>query len=464
MNDERLDQLIDAHLNGGMTEEERRELEERLLHSAADRVRFWELAETHTLLAEALQRKLAAAGAEGEGASRIAPLLRRWSPSPRLRVGWAACAAALAAGVMVVLPLLGEKADRRLMIASHQGEVEIVREGHRRPAGLGGLLQPGERLRTGADGRAELRLADGTSIRMAGSTDVALPVEGDSRVLQVKTGVVRCEVAKQPAGRPLVFQTPHAELTVLGTAFDLLAAPIESRVQVEEGRVHWTNGGPGVEVDAGEASTADYQGLQTWVPVCDLDFTALRRLPPQLETVFCDTASLHAGQRKIVAAPQGVALGEGGLRFAAQRETFGDHGLIVTRWIESIGGDVAIEVAVTAEKKWSLQMAVDGDSFDGYRIIFAAPRYPNGIAVDSFHPSGVTLLAQDPRTLPEHGEHTLRVEKRGSQVRVWVDRELRIDTVLGHGLAPGRNQTFALAQFGVGPLVRSLKVWKAAPQ
>ena len=50
MNDERLDQLIDAHLNGEMTEAERRELEERLLHSAADRARFWELAETHTVL------------------------------------------------------------------------------------------------------------------------------------------------------------------------------------------------------------------------------------------------------------------------------------------------------------------------------------------------------------------------------------------------------------------------------
>ena len=59
MNDERLDQLIDAHLNGEMTEAERRELEERLLHSAADRVRFWELAETHTVLHEAMQRQLA---------------------------------------------------------------------------------------------------------------------------------------------------------------------------------------------------------------------------------------------------------------------------------------------------------------------------------------------------------------------------------------------------------------------
>jgi len=43
---------------------------------------------------------------------------------------------------------------------------------------------------------------------------------------------------------------------------------------------------------------------------------------------------------------------------------------------------------------------------------------------------------------------------------VWVDRELRIDTVVDHPLAPGRKRTFALAQFGSGPLVRSLRVWK----
>ncbi len=36
MNDERLDNLIDAHLNGAMSRDERIELEERLLHSATD--------------------------------------------------------------------------------------------------------------------------------------------------------------------------------------------------------------------------------------------------------------------------------------------------------------------------------------------------------------------------------------------------------------------------------------------
>ncbi len=57
MTDERLDDLIDQHLNGTMDDVARAELEERLLHSATDRARFWEMAESHALLHEGLQRQ-----------------------------------------------------------------------------------------------------------------------------------------------------------------------------------------------------------------------------------------------------------------------------------------------------------------------------------------------------------------------------------------------------------------------
>jgi hypothetical protein len=305
-------------------------------------------------------------------------------------------------------------------------------------------------------------LADGTSIRVGGSTDVGFVREKASRQVQLKTGVVRCEVTKHSPGQPLVFQTPHAELTVLGTAFELLATPVESRVRVLEGRVRWTGGGRSVEVAAGEACTADIQGVQPWQPVCNLDFSTLQTVPPQLETVYCDSPSLHTAKRKIVPAPNGVRLENGSLQYVDSRQVFGEHGLLVTRWTEPIGGDVAIEVDVSAGGKWTLGMAVDGDSFEGYRIIFVAPKYPNGVSVDSIYPIESTLLAQDPRPIPTEGDHTLRVEKRGPQLRVWVDRELRIDTALSYPLAPGRKQTFAISEFGTGPHIRSLRVWKGA--
>lgn len=121
-----------------------------------------------------------------------------------------------------------------------------------------------------------------------------------------------------------------------------------------------------------------------------------------------------------------------------------------------------IEVDVAAGAKWSLGIALDGDSFEGYRVIFAAPRYPNGIELDSLYPAGQTLLAQDPRPIAAERDHTLRVEKQGSRFRVWVDHELRIDTVVEHPLAEARKRTFAFSNFGESPLIRAVRVWKAA--
>jgi hypothetical protein len=58
MNDEHLDHLINSHLHGTLTPEQSRDLEQRLLHSAADRERFWQEAETHAMLHDSLQKVL----------------------------------------------------------------------------------------------------------------------------------------------------------------------------------------------------------------------------------------------------------------------------------------------------------------------------------------------------------------------------------------------------------------------
>lgn len=459
---------IDAYLDDALSQEESEALRAWLkahpdhLRDFVEANRFDQ--QIRSAVAASHQR-MAAVGFAGRDKAPMVDRRQNWNGGI-----WAWCNRRQLTGVVIVcaalmsIPLFRAWNARRNIlhanVASIQGSVEIVRADRSVPATPGAGVLPGERLRTAIDGAAVLRLSDGSSIHLEASTDLAVPQSGSPRAFRVKTGAVRCAVSEQPPGQPLVFQTPHAELTVPGTDFDLVAAPVESRVRVEQGAVRWTDGGPGIEVIAGEASTADVRGVQAWVPVCDFDFATMTSLPSQLETVFCDSMSLHTTQRKIRPAPEGIRLTNGGLRFAPQRESFGVHGLIVSRWTSSLGGDVAIEVGLTAAARWALQLAVDGDSFEGYRIIFAAPKYPNGIAVDTLHPSGVTLLAQDPRALPEHGDHVLRVEKRGHQLRIWVDRELRIDTVIDHPLGAARKRTFALGQFGSGPLVRSLRVWK----
>ena len=86
----------------------------------------------------------------------------------------------------------------------------------------------------------------------------------------------------------------------------------------------------------------------------------------------------------------------------------------------------------------------------------------SGCTIDSLYPAGQTLLAQDPRPLSYERSHVLRVEKYGRRMRVWVDREIRIDTEVNHALASDRRKTFAISNFGESPVIRSLRVWKAA--
>lgn len=353
--------------------------------------------------------------------------------------------------------------NRAASVVAIRGEVSLVSGGNAQPAKVGMALGPGQGIHTGTDGGADLQLADGSTIQLSSSTRMRLQSAAEGHAIELKAGGMACDVRPQPRGKPLVLVAPHAEVTVLGTAFELTAAPVATSVQVTRGRVRVAGAGGTIELTDGQRATADAQGIRQWAAVCSIDFRGMQSPPPQFQTVFCDTQSLHAARRNIVSAPNGIQCEPGGLRFVDPRPVFGEHGLIVSRWAEEIGGDVTIEAEVSAGEKWSLGLAVDGDSFEGYRIIFAVPEYPNGITIDSFHPSGQTLLAQDPRPIPFERDHTLRVEKLGQRIRVWVDREIRIDTELSHPLAKDRRRTVAISNFGASPLIRSLRVWQAMP-
>jgi hypothetical protein len=118
MTDDHLDELIDRHLNGTLDDAGRQELEHRLLHSASDRARFWQLAETHVLVHEGVQRRLASAsdaavpGGTADSARATPPAWQRgqwlqWRPLTAAAAGLALgvfCASAAWAYVSPGLP------------------------------------------------------------------------------------------------------------------------------------------------------------------------------------------------------------------------------------------------------------------------------------------------------------------------------------------------------------------------
>jgi hypothetical protein len=237
---------------------------------------------------------------------------------------------------------------------------------------------------------------------------------------------------------------------------------------VAEGKVRFIRDGDskpqGVDVGPGESAVASSQDLVRWTPVCDFDFSKMKELPPTMEALFCSSRVLHTPERKIESGAERIRFENGGLVFDPRPSPKKDHGLVVTRWKEDVGDDIVIEAGVAGGSPWSLGFALSGDSFEGYRIIFAIRENPGGIMIDTIAPIEFKPLFSDPRPIAFDKDHVLRAEKRGNRIKVWLDRELRIDAVIEHPLSPSRKRTFALSNYGESPVVRSLRVWMGSSE
>jgi ferric-dicitrate binding protein FerR (iron transport regulator) len=379
--------------------------------------------------------------------------------APPKRRGRPALAAA-AAGLVIAGALVWRSsapAPLETAVTPSSASVWLVRDGRRMPLGEAGPMVEGDRLVTGPENRTEVRLKDGTKILLRDQTEVRF---GLGRV-DLNDGLLRCEAAPQAPDHPLVFATRHAEARVLGTVFEMTSSWNETRLETLSGRVRLAGEGRSVEVKGGEIAVADGQGVVRWEPVCAFAFAGMKELPSRMEAVFSPSATLHTPARRVDAAPGGIHFAPGGLVLGPAGPPK-EHGLIVARWKEEVGDDLLMEAEIAGGDRWSLGFSLSGDPFEGYRVIFAVLGYPNGIAIDTIHPVECIVLASDPRTISYEKDHTLRLERRGRRMRVWIDRELRLDTEITHSLPEGRKRTFALSNFGAPPVIRSLRVWKAA--
>jgi hypothetical protein len=104
---------------------------------------------------------------------------------------------------------------------------------------------------TGPGSLAVVRFADGTRLDLEADTQIVFGEKFD-----LVKGAVTADVAKQAAGKAVVFTTPHAEARVLGTRLRLSVEGDSSRLDVREGKVRFTRtrDGASTEVSAGTFS------------------------------------------------------------------------------------------------------------------------------------------------------------------------------------------------------------------
>jgi ferric-dicitrate binding protein FerR (iron transport regulator) len=159
-------------------------------------------------------------------------------------------------------PLPGAPRETRVALATLErvdGEVFLIDAvGARTRAASSRPLEAGQGVAVGAGAsRAAVAFADGTRLELAADTELSRIDDGPAgKRLRVERGRLAVEAARQPAGKTLVFETPHAEARVVGTAFTLEVHPESTALAVREGRVRLVRRADGAAVDVGAGQHA----------------------------------------------------------------------------------------------------------------------------------------------------------------------------------------------------------------
>lgn len=119
------------------------------------------------------------------------------------------------------------------------GDVIVHRfpKGNDQYAQNGMLLRAGDTLSVSDEANLKLTWSDGTRAQFNGGTVVTLPATTVGKRIYVDRGDVAAMVAPQPAGKPMVFATPHADAIVRGTELYLHVRENDTRLDVAEGKV-----------------------------------------------------------------------------------------------------------------------------------------------------------------------------------------------------------------------------------
>ena len=251
---ERLVELIELVLQEAATDEQRRELQARLLASVEDRKVYLHHLNLHSALrrqfafdaeTEPSKQPGAARGEEPFGTGRrgtvVRPFRWRW-------VAAATVAVAVSIGVVYLQLPDGERPIAKVTGLSGSlqwtgGGGRVLDElavGEELPGGTIEGMTPGSWF--------ELEFADGSTVTLSGSSMLTFSDDGQKK-LHLKRGNVSGNVRPQPAGKPMLVYTRSARLEVLGTRFEVQAGLAATLLNVSEGKVRVKRLSDGSTVD-----------------------------------------------------------------------------------------------------------------------------------------------------------------------------------------------------------------------
>ena len=217
----------------------------------------------------------------------LQPVVMRWGIAAALVIGLGLLAVPF---VQRYWPYGGFEAT----VQAAEGQVYQIADTHTASVSNGAKLQPGEKVRTAKDGRAVVRLGDGSLIEMKDRSELYLTKSGKGTTIHLNRGNIVVEAAKQKDGQ-LFVETGDSLVSVTGTVFSVNNGTKGSRVSVIEGEVKLNHAETERVLRPGEQATTN--PAITTIPV--KDEVAWSRNADRYAAVLNGLASLNHELKKV---------------------------------------------------------------------------------------------------------------------------------------------------------------------
>lgn len=248
MSHSNLEQRISAWLDGRISEAESETLQQELRESAESRATFNRFAQLDAVIREVADTECVGAISQASGTS-----VSISKPATTL---YFRTSLALALGVIIALTatLYFRYANSNRSIArvtglngsltwiGNGGQIVQGSDSPQTATRWSNVLSeeaelPGGTIEgTAPDSWFELEFHDGSTAMIFGDSILTFSDQGQKK-LRLKQGRFSASVVPQPEGEPMLIHTPVADLTVVGTQFDVEAGPDSTMLYVREGKV-----------------------------------------------------------------------------------------------------------------------------------------------------------------------------------------------------------------------------------
>jgi ferric-dicitrate binding protein FerR (iron transport regulator) len=232
-------ELIEAHLNGELSEQDAGALADWLRGNRENVKEFVRATHVHSTLRDLLEESPEMETAESIPAIQVRPRsnLRRLVPL--------AAALVLALTGLYVTYWMNDDSRVVARVAETSEGVVIVRGPKEIAAAPGKALLRGDRIRTGDTQRLSLEYTVGdTTAELASGTTIEIWGEEEHRMV-LSQGKASISVPRRLTGKPFVVETPHAKVDVLGTIFQVSVSHDATRLDMQDGIARLTHKGEG---------------------------------------------------------------------------------------------------------------------------------------------------------------------------------------------------------------------------